>query len=158
MVKATGYQGVDPADQLSYALLTALVTLRRMPMADPIDRGTLAVLSELAVRGPSRPSALAGALRLDLSTISRHLRGLEDQRLVERSPDPKDARAHDVHVLPAGQLVLSQAFRARADVINAAVSAWEPSDREQLGHLLERLTHDFSAQPCTHQSNRKEPA
>ena len=154
---STAAPPVAAPDALPHALLSAMLQLRRLPLADTVDRGSLQVLSELALRGPSRPSAVAAALRLDLSTISRHIRSLEDGGLVERSPDPCDARAQSVRVERAGLAVLEHAFRTRAELINGAVAAWAPSDRQQLTQLLTRLASDLGAEPhCPDPSHRKE--
>ncbi len=143
MVQPT-YVAVLTADEaLAHALLTVVVQLRRAPLADAVDRGSLQVLSELALHGPARPSSIATALRLDLSTVSRHVRSLEDDALVERSPDPTDARAQSVGVLPAGLLVLERAFRARSERIATATRDWSGADREHITNLLTRLGHDL---------------
>ena len=135
----------EPAsdDALAHSLLSVVVLLKRLPLTGALDRGSLFVLSELALQGPVRPSTIAASLRLDLSTVSRHIRALEDDGLVERSVDPHDARAQSIRVRPEGLVVLEQAFRGRADHIGRATHTWRPDEREQLAALLTRLAHDL---------------
>jgi len=149
MVQATSWpaESAEPSpdsdDAKAHSLLSVLVLLRRLPLTGALDRGSLLVLSELALHSPVRPSTIAATLRLDLSTVSRHIRALEDDGLVERSVDPHDARAQSIKVRPQGLAVLEQAFRVRADQIGIATRAWRADEREQLAALLNRLTHDL---------------
>ena len=79
-------------DELAGALYTVVLKLSRLPADEPVDKAGLAVLHETRRLGTFRPSDLAAEMRLDVSTISRHLRSLEQQGLVQRSADPDDAR------------------------------------------------------------------
>ena len=69
--------------------------LSRLPVNEPVDKAGLAVLHEARRLGIFRLSDLAGQMRLDLSTISRHLRSLEQQGMVQRTADrPCPANQH----------------------------------------------------------------
>jgi len=61
------------------------------------------LLLEIDRRGPSTGGALAQALSLDKSTLSRTLDGLAAAGLVERAPHPEDGRAQRVALTSAGQ-------------------------------------------------------
>jgi DNA-binding MarR family transcriptional regulator len=50
-------------------------------------------LTSVELHGPLTPSELAEVERIKRPTATRILRGLEEEGLVERTPDPKDGRS-----------------------------------------------------------------
>lgn len=94
--------------------------------------------------GTFRPSDLAAQMRLDLSTISRHLHSLQQQGMVQRSADPDDARAQRISVTARGSDVLKRMMDRRAATIHDATAQWPEADRDALGGLLRRLADDLS--------------
>jgi len=135
---------------LAGALYAVVLRLSRLPVDEPVDKAGLAVLHEMRRSGILRPSDLAAEMRLDLSTVSRHLRSLEQQGLVQRTADPDDARAQRISVTTHGGDVLTRVMGHRAATIGVAISHWPEGDRRVLGQLLRRLAHDLSqtAGPC----------
>ena len=65
-------------------------------------------LEVLALRGPMRAQALAEALRLDKSTVTRVVDALVRKAYVERLPDPDDARAQSLRITPAGRALFKR--------------------------------------------------
>jgi DNA-binding MarR family transcriptional regulator len=108
------------------------------------------VLHETRRLGTVRPSDLAAQMRLDLSTISRHVRSLEQQGLVERTADPDDARAQRISITDRGSDVLARVLGHRAATIGEAIAHWPHRDRRALHQLLRRLAGDLSkvTEPC----------
>jgi DNA-binding MarR family transcriptional regulator len=133
---------VDDAD-LASALYAVVLRLSRLPVDEPVDKAGLAVLHETRRLGTVRPSDLAAEMRLDLSTISRHLRSLEQQGMVQRTADPDDARAQRISVTKRGVDVLVRVMGHRAATIGDAISHWSEGDRNALGLLLRRLADDL---------------
>jgi DNA-binding MarR family transcriptional regulator len=88
-------------------------------------------------------SELAAQACLDQSTVSRHLRHLEDDDLVTRTPDPDDRRATLLELSPAGREVLESHIRARSQLIASATATWSDEDRAALTRLLSRLADDL---------------
>jgi len=117
--------------------------LSRLPVNEPVDKAGLAVVHEARRLGIFRPSDLAGQMRLDLSTISRHLRSLEQQGMVQRAADPDDARAQRISITARGG-DLNRVLDHRAATIRAAVAHWPEIDRGTLQHLLRRLADDLT--------------
>ena len=142
MVQATVCTKVD--DELAGALYAVVLRLSRMPVDEPVDKAGLAVLHEARRLGTFRPSDLAAQMRLDLSTISRHLRSLEQQGMVRRSADPDDARAQRISITPRGSDVLKRMMDRRAATIRDATQNWPEADRNALAGLLRRLADDLS--------------
>lgn len=105
-----------------------------------IDGGTLHLLHLLHRLGPVRVTELAAQSRLDTSTVSRHLQGLERRGLIVRSPDPRDGRAQRVALSDDGQVALAEMTRAGVSALESALTGWSPGEVESLSRSLARLT------------------
>ena len=143
----------DPAPEpatAEEAVLTATVRvgkrLRQRLPGDEFDFSSMALLKTLATQGPMRLSALASAVHLDASTVSRQVRTLQDRGLVERTEDPNDGRASQVGISPHGLRALEDGGRRRRALIGNVLADWADSDRETLRVLLHRLSVDFTNQ------------
>jgi len=140
-------RGPQPAleaedDQLFRALVGLIQRLRRMK-GDSDHGGRVALLTHIDRLAPIRMSELAAQACLDQSTVSRHLRHLEDDDLVTRTPDPDDRRATLLELSPAGREVLESHIRARSQLIASATATWSDEDRAALTRLLSRLADDL---------------
>jgi DNA-binding MarR family transcriptional regulator len=147
VVQATACTKAD--DELAGALYAVVLRLSRLPVDEPVDKAGLAVLHELRRLGTIRPSDLAAQMRLDLSTISRHLHSLERQGLVQRTADPDDARAQRISITTGGSDVLKRMMDRRAATIRDAIAHWPEDDRSALRGLLRRLADDLSDVPAS---------
>ena len=89
-------------------------------------------------------------MRLDLWTISRHLRSLEQLGMVQRTADPDDARAQRISITARGGDVLHRMMDHRAATIRDVIVHWPEADGTALRQLLRRLADDLShvAGPC----------
>lgn len=130
------------------AVLTALMTLgrrlrQRLP-GDELDFSAIPVL-KLLRDGPGRLSTLADALELDASTVSRHVRQLEERGLVERADDPDDRRASRVALSAHGRAALAEHLDRRQVLLGAVLADWDAEDRAVLRTLMLRLCDDLSA-------------
>jgi DNA-binding MarR family transcriptional regulator len=139
-------------DDLASALYAVVLRLSRLPVDEPVDKAGLAVLHETRRLGAVRPSDLAAQMHLDLSTISRHLRSLERQGMVQRSADPDDARALRISITARGADVLTRLLDHRAKTIRDAIAHWPEGDRSALCQFLRRLAGDLApvTQPDAH--------
>jgi DNA-binding MarR family transcriptional regulator len=137
-------------NELAAALYAVVLRLSRLPVDEPVDKAGFAVLHEMRRLGAVRPSDLAAQMRLDLSTISRHLRSLELQGMIGRTADPDDARAQRISLTARGGDVLTRVMGYRAATIRDAIAHWPAGDRSALGRLLRRLADDLSqvTEPC----------
>ena len=104
-----------------------------------LDKSAIIALYAIRQLDMARPSAVAGACALDQSTISRHLKSLEDRGLVERSPDPADRRAQLLSVTRDGAQLLADQDALRRERLEAAIADWSEADRDQLRAVLDRL-------------------
>jgi DNA-binding MarR family transcriptional regulator len=125
------------------ALFAIARRLRRAAGVTPVDQAGLVVLHRLACAPAVRPSDIAADLGLDASTVSRHLRTLEQLALVDRTDDPDDRRAQRVSLSDRGREVLDRAIAQRQAVVAAALTGWSEADRRTLERLLVRLADDL---------------
>ncbi|HVU74549.1 MAG TPA: MarR family transcriptional regulator [Mycobacteriales bacterium] len=109
-----------------------------------IDRAGYAALSVIDENTELRLSEVASCLELDLSTVSRQVRQLEDAGLVRRRPDPLDGRASLLTLSPEGRRVLAAVRAARVDLLAHALREWRSADRAELLRLLQRLLDDLT--------------
>jgi DNA-binding MarR family transcriptional regulator len=102
---------------------------------------TLALLDRC---GPSRVSDLAEIARLDASVVSRQIAQVEQQGLVERTPDPSDRRAHRVSLTGEGARVLEQGRDQLAGMVADRLGDWSTDEiasfSRRLQHLLAALS------------------
>jgi DNA-binding MarR family transcriptional regulator len=134
---------VPEPETVADALLAAMARMGRrlrQRAAGDLDFSTFVLLKTLAHRGPLRLSALAAELSLDASTVSRHVRSLEGAGLLERTADPKDGRAFQVALSPAGAARIEEAACRRRELIGSLLADWDDQDREDMRRLLHQLT------------------
>lgn len=135
----------EPAS-VEEAVLTATIRVgRRMRQRLPgeeLEFSLIALLKTLAHRGALRLTDLAGDLDLDASTVSRHVRTLEERGLVARTTDPDDGRATRLALTDEGRERLEAGASRRRALIAELLEDWTPEDRETLRRLLTRLADD----------------
>jgi DNA-binding MarR family transcriptional regulator len=139
------------------AVMTTMMALgrrlRQRQPGDAVDVSAFPLLRLLTHQGPMRLSTMARVLGLDASTVSRHVRQLEDRGLLERTEDPEDRRASRVAVSPHGAECLAHSIEVRRRLIGEALEGWPEDDRETLRLLLHKvaLSLTTAADPIPHQ-------
>jgi DNA-binding MarR family transcriptional regulator len=117
---------------------------RVLPEVGRLEKTAFHLLGQLVREGALRPSAIAQLVRLDLSTVSRHVGALESAGLVARDPDPADRRAWLLRATDRGEQILARLRAARRQRLRAALADWPTEDRRELVRLLGRLNQDLS--------------
>jgi DNA-binding MarR family transcriptional regulator len=128
-----------PTPGLATALLRVMQALKQAQHDDPVDRSAVIILARLKEEGTLRLSDLAGHLCLDVSTVSRHARALEERGYVARADDPTDGRAVRLTLAEPGRAVLEAAFRNRQAWLDRSLADWTPAERHDLAVQLDRL-------------------
>lgn len=117
--------------------------LRRFGGPTQVDVAALMLMHRLACDGPKRPSDLAIDSALDLSTVSRHAKALDDAGLITRDPDPDDGRSFRLNLTERGTDLMVEALRRRERSVEMALASWSRHDVRELHRLLGRLADDL---------------
>ncbi|ASO17965.1 DNA-binding MarR family transcriptional regulator [Actinoalloteichus hoggarensis] len=140
-----GTAGIDEVEIVGQAIARvvrmsncALAQTGRLGAPPGWEKATYLVLFHLE-KGPRRSGAVAEALLLDPSTISRQVATLVKAGLVERSADPEDGRASLLVITERGRSVLALHRAARRDLLDHVIADWPSGDRHELARLLARL-------------------
>jgi DNA-binding MarR family transcriptional regulator len=141
--RASGASAGQDMAGLAVALRDVIVHSRQPGVVHSIDKGAFALLAQLTYSTEVRGTELAHHACLDASTVSRHLRALEEAGYVARRPDPADARATLVAATPAGRDLVDQAMAERVTTFERATAAWSPADRTTLTRLVRKLADDL---------------
>ncbi|MDT4922781.1 MAG: hypothetical protein QOG01_494 [Pseudonocardiales bacterium] len=119
-----------------------------------LDRASIPLLAALEERDDLRPSDVAAAVELDLSTVSRQLRQLEMMGLVTRRPDSVDGRARRLTLTTEGRQALQRIRGSRAAMLDEVFHDWPEAERAGLLRLLDRLLVGLNALPARTSVNR----
>jgi DNA-binding MarR family transcriptional regulator len=104
-----------------------------------LSRTATSVLALLRDSGPRRITDLAAAEAVAQPTMTTLVGRLERQGLVERRPDPSDARAVLVALTDRGREALARQGAERAAVLSARLESLAPADRDALIAALPAL-------------------
>ncbi len=97
------------------------------------------VLATLVRRGPVRAGDLAAAESVNPTMLSRILGRLEEQGLIERGPDPEDARSTVVRATSPGKRLIGRLRVRRAAVLRARLADLTPEQVAALRAALPAL-------------------
>ncbi|MFE7845471.1 MarR family winged helix-turn-helix transcriptional regulator [Microbacterium sp. NPDC057407] len=157
-VKGQGSRSLSAADfpyrsQL-LANLSALILLWDSPAlqgeilaksGESIDQPSHQTLRHLLAWGPMRPSALSEVLATGPSYVSKIVRRLESDGLVERKTDPTDRRATLISLTAAGEEAARGVYALGDRMIAEVLEGWSPADIRRYTALTERFVKDAIA-------------
>ena len=113
-----------------------------------LEMPAAAMLTTLDDRGRMRPSGLAEALDLDLSSVSRQAAALEREGYVSRERDPEDSRAALLELTPAGGDVLARLRAGRVAHLRRLLPAWTDDELTVFAEQLHRFRTDLTTSPA----------
>ena len=128
----------DVADRLHSAAIHLLRRLRAEDDAAGLTAPQLSALSVIVFRGPIALGDLAAAEQVKPPTISRLIRELERQALVERV-EHEDARVQRVRATAAGAKLLAEGRARRVAVLTKQIATLSAKERKSLAAALELL-------------------
>ncbi|MDX6319771.1 MAG: hypothetical protein QOD35_3171 [Nocardioidaceae bacterium] len=139
--------GEAPVQDLLSALVDLKSWLRQVHQLEPRDDAgaSLFVLAVLERCSPARVGAVAKACHLHMSVVSRQAAALEQAGLLDRHPDPTDARAHELALTPAGRQRLEQRRAVIATLVQDRLSGWRADELAGLAAQMRRLVDDLTA-------------
>jgi DNA-binding MarR family transcriptional regulator len=156
---AAGVTGPDaaPADlperlEKAFRLLGTRIfasSMRELRTVHPgLDRAGVTLLGALDAAADARPSDIAVTVGLDLSTVSRQIRQLEQLGLLSRRPDGADRRASRLRLTARGRDSLAMVRARRAEMLGEVFGDWPDAERHEFLRLLNRLLDGLSVLPC----------
>jgi len=104
-----------------------------------LDRAAYVILRRLQADGPQNVSALAAALNLDGSTVTRQVTALQKDGLIERHPDPRDGRGTVIEATTLGLRQVEAVRAARRALYGTVLRDYSGDERRQLAATLERF-------------------
>jgi DNA-binding MarR family transcriptional regulator len=117
---------------------------RRSSLYVRVDRAGYLAMRVLEDLGPVSTNALAQALHLDASTVTRQIAPLERGGLIERRPDPADGRSSSIALTAEGRRCMIDVTQERRRRIEALVSDWDGADKAGLAAALARLNSSLA--------------
>jgi DNA-binding MarR family transcriptional regulator len=125
---------------------SAAAVIRRVPTDGlQVSLAAARVMARIRDNGPCRISDLAVQERSSQPTITNHIKRLEAAGLVERSMDPRDARAWLIDLSPLGRQRLGEIRTRLGANIEPMLEALSARDRKALRAGLEVMQRMVSA-------------
>jgi DNA-binding MarR family transcriptional regulator len=137
-MQSSAEQVVDAVLRASRVLLS--VAVRSLAAADhDVTLPQYRALVVLAGRGPQRPTALAEALAVHPSTITRLCDRLVAKRLVQRAGSSTNRREVSIRLTPAGRRLVDAVTERRRAEIADIVARIPTRERATMVHALHAL-------------------
>jgi DNA-binding MarR family transcriptional regulator len=138
------HQGVDVTQNLSFRVIQLASTLGRsaanmIPHEVGISVPQWRVLSVIGSRPDISFRALVQILEIDKGWISRTLVKLQEENLVQTTPDPMDKRQFTLSLTVKGRELHLQGSRISRQRQKRLESEFTQQEYTQLEHLLDRL-------------------
>jgi DNA-binding MarR family transcriptional regulator len=118
--------------QLAASLDALLSWVRRHAPTAGYSVTARSTLARLLTEGPARISDLARAEGVTQPAMTGLVNRLEAEGLVERDPDPRDARAALVGLTEAGRLFIDERRAERGRLLAAQLERLSPADQQAL--------------------------
>lgn len=97
------------------------------------------VIAVLAEDGKLTQQGIVARTKMDKVTVSRAAQTLAGRELVERKPDPQDARSLVLSLTPAGRRLHAKLAPAALALEAEVLAGFEPSEVERLHEMLRRV-------------------
>lgn len=97
------------------------------------------ILLNIYQHGATTQKQLAADLKIDPAALTRQLKAIEQQGLVQRRRDENDNRLSNVTLTTSGREAVEKALPARSAFIRHALSDLSATELEQLEQSLHRL-------------------
>src|ERR1700679_2744618 len=132
MAKKISINSQKLADQLHSLAIHLLRRLRREDDSSGLNAPRLSALSVIVFGGPVTLGDLAAAEQVRPPTMTRIVNALEEQGLVERKQNTKDARSIHLSATPAGKKLLMAGRTRRVRALAKQIASLSSEDRTVL--------------------------
>ncbi|WLV24370.1 MarR family transcriptional regulator [Aciduricibacillus chroicocephali] len=130
--------------QLELASLVRYITsLTPSQTGRMLDRSGFLILQHIDSKGTASIKELATYFKLDISTMSRQVRSLEQKDYLARRPNPSDKRAHFLTVTSSGKEQLNAYRTLKSKRIQQLFGEWDEESLKQFTRLLQRANEEF---------------
>jgi DNA-binding MarR family transcriptional regulator len=133
----------DPIPIIELELLTLVRLLetfgRKSSLYVRVDRAGYLALRTLEHVGTAQTNALAEALHLDASTVTRQVTALVGSGLVARRPNPSDGRSSTLSLTAEGRRAMREVEHERQRVLREMFSDWDEAERADAARVLTKL-------------------
>lgn len=133
----------DPIPIIELELLTLVRLLetfgRKSSLYVRVDRAGYLALRTLERLGAAHTNALAEALHLDASTVTRQVTALVGSGLVARRPNPSDGRSSTLSLTAEGRRTMLEVEHERQRVLGEMFSDWDQVERADAARVLTKL-------------------
>jgi DNA-binding MarR family transcriptional regulator len=157
--------GVDPAAVAIVARIGRIAayfdqSTDALMAARGLSRSSWDVLASLRREGPPyelSPTELYQALMRSSGAMTNRLRRLEHAGLIERHPDPGDARGRLVRLTARGRKLVDEIAPTHLANEERLIATLTNDDRRTLENLLRRLARDLEKTRPTPPDNARQP-
>jgi MarR family transcriptional regulator, lower aerobic nicotinate degradation pathway regulator len=125
------------------------VNTRAIELKMGISLAQLFVLQQLAERPADSLNELAERTATHQSSVSVVVRRLVERGFVSRTASASDKRRIEIAVTPSGRLLLAGAPTTVSNQLVGALHLMSSTERDTLGHLLERWVRDANIDLAT---------
>lgn len=130
--------------QLELASLVRYITsLTPSQTGRMLDRSGFLILQHIDARGTASIKELATYFKLDISTMSRQVRSLEQKEYLARRTNPSDKRAHFLTVTSSGMEQLTTYRSVKSKRIQQLFGEWDEKSLKQFTSLLRKANEEF---------------
>jgi len=123
-------------------VITRTARRMRQEVGGELRAPNASALTTVELHGPLTPSELAEIERVRRPTATRMLRNLEEEGLVERTPDPKDGRSALISLTGEGRVRLRRLRKRKNAYLARRMRDLDPGEvgtLERAAEILEQL-------------------
>jgi DNA-binding MarR family transcriptional regulator len=131
--RGTSTDDDDVAARLRMAIARLFRRIERTRAGAALTPSETTILSVVVRQGPLRLTDLAASEGMNPTMLSRLVRDLEGDGLVQRKTDRVDRRAARVEATPAGRRLHERIRNERSDTLSAALALLPEDERRALG-------------------------
>jgi DNA-binding MarR family transcriptional regulator len=108
-------------------------------VGQPMEGSSYGTLSRLGLVEECTMTELAALLGLEISTVSRRVKALEDRGLVQRETMETDRRAALLRLTPEGRALFEQLSASWREMLTEVLEGWDPFSIEVFAELFSRF-------------------
>ncbi len=138
----------DSIQQAADRFLSLMTRLRRLgatappPQVARVSPSLMAIVEYVAISPNCGVKEIAQGLKLSTPTVSVGVRQLEEAGFIGRRPHPRDRRAVQIFLTPAGEDLYEQTRVFRRQRFEELLASLAPEEREALLGLLEKALNN----------------